>query len=414
MQRYVVWLAGVSSMVVLGFGQRALGQVSDPGAQGGADAAQTERAHELAHALPIADAHIYTPYRMLLNDEDVATDSETGDFDYPRARTGGLDLAFMCVFVPTRHQETGDAKAVADGHIDRLERLVADHPDKFAIVRSVEDARDRFGDGTVMLAMGMVNGAPIGDDLANLRYFYDRGIRYIALAHSRPNHLSDSSFDGERRWNGLSPFGKEIVAEMNRLGMMIDVSHLSDDAFYQIVDLTQAPIIASSSSSRRFTRGWERNIDDAMVERLAKTGGVVGVNFSSDFLNDTFKDANMEVWHDLEKDGVGINSAEGVRLAREYRREHDIGYATVADVVDHIDHLVDLVGVDHVGLGSDFDGVGDSLPEGLKDVSAYPNLIAELLSRGYSEAAIEKICSGNLLRVWAEVERIGRQLRTEG
>ncbi len=372
-----------------------------------------QRAEALAQELVVADAHIYTPYRLLLNDEDVALHSATGDFDYPRARAGGLDLAFMCVFVPAQHQERGDARAVADGHIDRLERLAADHPDKFAIVTSVEEVTARAGGDEVLLAMGMVNGAPIGDDLESLQHFYDRGIRYLALAHSRPNQLSDSSFAGDRPWKGLSPFGKTVVVEMNRLGMIVDTSHLSDDAFYQIVELSEAPIIASSSSSRRFTSGWERNIDDAMVVRLARNGGLVGISFSSDFLHDRYKDANMEVWHHLEKDGIGINTAEGVRLARQYRQDHDIGYATVSDVADHIDHLVELVGVDHVGLGSDFDGVGDSLPVGLKDVSAYPRLIEELLRRGYSEAEVEQICPGNLLRVWAEVERVGRRLRGE-
>jgi len=372
-----------------------------------------QRAESLAHELIIADAHIYTPYRLLLNNEDIAEHSETGDFDYPRARTGGLNFAFMCIFVPVSHQKTGDSLEVADAHIDRLRQLVANHPDKFGIVTSAEEVLERSGGPQVLLSMGMINGAPIGNDLDRLRYFYKRGVRYIALAHSRPNQLSDSSFAGESRWGGLSPFGKDVVVEMNRLGMIIDTSHLSDNAFYQIIELSKAPIIASSSSSRHFTSGWERNIDDAMVKRLAENGGVVGINFSSDFLHDRYKNANAEVWHHLEKDGIGINTARGIQLAKKYRLEHNIGYATVSDVVDHIDHLVDLVGIDHVGLGSDFDGVGDSLPEGLKDVSDYPRLIEELLRRSYSEAEIKQLCSGNLLRVWKDVERIGKELRNK-
>ena len=372
-----------------------------------------QQAESLSYELIIADAHIYTPYRLLLNNEDVAVHSETGDFDYPRARAGGLNFAFMCIFVPVSHQKTGDSLEVADAHIERLRQLVANHPDKFEIVTSAEEVLERAGGSQVLLAMGMINGAPIGNDLERLRYFYKQGIRYIALAHSRPNQLSDSSFAGESRWGGLSPFGKDVVVEMNRLGMMIDTSHLSDNAFYQIVELSKAPVIASSSSSRHFTSGWERNIDDAMVKRLAENGGVVGINFSSDFLHDRYKNANMEVWHHLEKDGIGINTVRGIQLAKKYRLEHKIGYATVSDVVDHIDHLVDLVGIDHVGLGSDFDGVGDSLPEGLKDVSDYPRLIEELLRRGYSKAEIDKLCSGNLLRVWKDVERIGKELRNK-
>ena len=372
-----------------------------------------QRAEILSRELIIADAHIYTPYRLLLNNEDVAVHSETGDFDYPRARAGGLNFAFMCIFVPVLHQKTGDSLEVADAHIDRLGQLVANHPDKFEIVTSAAEVLKRADGPQVLLAMGMINGAPIGNDLERLRYFYKRGIRYIALAHSRPNQLSDSSFAGESLWEGLSPFGKDVVVEMNRLGMMIDTSHLSDNAFYQIVELSKAPIIASSSSSRHFTSGWERNIADAMVKRLAENGGIVCINFSSDFLHDRYKNANMEVWHHLEKDGTGINTARGIQLAKKYRLEHNIGYATVSDVVDHIDHLVDLVGIDHVGLGSDFDGVGDSLPQGLKDVSDYPRLIEELLRRGYSDTEINQLCSGNLLRVWKDVERIGQELRSE-
>jgi len=285
-----------------------------------------QRAEILSRELIMADAHIYTPYRLLLNNEDVAVHSETGDFDYP----------------PVLHQKTGDSLEVADAHIDRLGQLVANHPDKFEIVTSATEVLKRADGPQVLLAMGMINGAPIGNDLERLRYFYKRGIRYIALAHSRPNQLSDSSFAGESLWEGLSPFGKDVVVEMNRLGMMIDISHLSDNAFYQIVELSKAPIIASSSSSRHFTSGWERNISDAMVKRLAENGGVVCINFSSDFLHDRYKNANMEVWHHLEKDGTGINTARGIQLAKKYRLEHNIGYATVSDVVDHIDRLVDL------------------------------------------------------------------------
>jgi membrane dipeptidase len=255
----------------------------------------------------------------------------------------------------------------------------------------------------------MENGSPVEGKLENLRYFYDRGIRYITLAHSKSNHISDSSYDPNHKWHGLSPFGKEVVAEMNRLGVMIDVSHISDKAFYQVIELSKAPVIASHSSCRHFTPGWERNMDDKMIKALAKNGGAIMINFGSSFLSDSYRKTEEKMWHYFEEHNISPNSEEGKAYVQKFRAENNLGYADIADVVAHIDHVVKLVGVDHIGFGSDFDGLGDSLPTGLKSVADYPNLIYELLKKGYAEEDIEKICSGNLLRVWSEVERIARE-----
>jgi membrane dipeptidase len=375
------------------------------------------RARDLARRLRIVDAHIDLPWRLRQRMEDVGAATGQGDFDYPRARRGGLDVAFLSIYVPTASAEAGDARAEADGLIDIVEALAREHPDKFAIVSDVAGARARFGDGRVALALGLENGAPIGEDLAALGHFYRRGIRYVTLTHAAANQLCDSSY-GRRPWGGLSPFGREVVGEMNRLGMMVDVSHATDEAFFQVLERSRAPVIASHSSCRHFTPGWERNLSDEMIRCLADHGGAVQINFGSSFINDGFRRRREALREqiDAQLDAAGIprESAEAATVAREHFARHPIPRAELAEVVDHIEHVVRLVGIDHVGLGSDFEGVGDTLPVGLEDVSTYPHLISELLRRGWDEASIEQVCSENLLRVWSAVERIAAEERAEG
>ena len=247
--------------------------------------------------------------------------------------------------------------------------------------------------------------------MANLTAFYERGIRYITLAHSQANHISDSSYDLRRKWKGLSPFGKTLVGEMNNIGIMLDISHVSDDAFYQVIELTKVPVIASHSSLRRFTPGFERNMDDEMIKKLGENGGVIMINFGSSFVS---KEAGK--WRSglaaarkalVEKEGEDSPKLEN--FEESYRKKVPYPYSTLDEVLDHIDHVVKLIGVDHVGIGSDYDGVGDSLPIGLKDVASFPNLVQGLLDRGYSRSDIEKILSGNLLRVWQQVEEYAEE-----
>ncbi len=366
-----------------------------------------QKAEELAQKLIIVDTHIDVPYRLEEHWEDISQRTERGDFDYPRAKAGGLNVPFMSIYIPAEFQKTGDAMQVADGLIDMVEKFATDWPDQFAVAKSVADVKAQFGEGKISLAMGMENGAPIGNDLENLQHYYDRGIRYITLTHGKVNQISDSSYDPERKWSGLSEFGKQVVVAMNVLGIMVDVSHITDAAFNQVMDLSQAPVIASHSSCRHFTPGWERNMDDDMIRRLGEKGGVIQIAFGSSFLKGDYREAMDELEGYAREHNIDLDSEEGKKL----REERGIDYADVTDVVAHIDHVVQLAGIDHVGLGSDFDGVGDSLPHGLKDVSYFPNLIHELLKKGYSEQDIEKICSGNLLRVWSEVEKVAAQLQ---
>jgi len=372
-------------------------------------------AARLATEAIIVDTHIDVPYRLHEEMADISQATESGDFDYPRALAGGLDAAFMSIYIPARNQKTGDAKQVAEDLIAMVEGFERDAPDKFAVARSVADVRAHKEAGLISLPMGMENGAPI-EELDDVRRFAERGIRYITLTHSENNQLCDSSYSEERTWNGLSPFGREVVAEMNRQGVMIDVSHITDDSFWQVMELTTAPVIASHSSCRTFTPGWERNIDDDMIQRVGENGGVVMINFGSAFLREDSQKQSQAFWEAyggfLKENELPPDSEEGKEFRDNYLAENPRIFAEMADVVAHIDHVVTLAGIDHVGLGSDFDGVGDSLPPGLKDVSGYPNLIAALLEAGYSEEDVVKICGENLLRVWSEVERVAAEQQT--
>ena len=370
-------------------------------------------ARELARQGLITDTHIDVPYRLHEDWADVTGATPDGDFDYQRARAGGLDVPFMSIYTPAESEAEGTSYDIANRLIDSVEALVGRAPDRFVIVRSPDQAERAFRDGRIGLAMGMENGSPIAGRLENVAFFKQRGISYITLAHSLSNHLSDSSYDEERKWNGLSPFGREVVAEMNRLGVMVDVSHLSDDAFWQVVELSKVPVIASHSSARHFTPGFERNMSDAMIEALAAQGGVIMINFGSSFLTDEARqwyenmDAAREAW--LEQAGYDEHSPERRDFAKQYREQNPFPYADMDDVMAHFTHVIDLVGIEHVGIGSDFDGVGDSLPEGMKDVSFYPNLVERFLRLEYPPKAIRKVMSGNLMRVWRQVEAYSAQ-----
>ncbi|MDX1403750.1 MAG: dipeptidase [Woeseiaceae bacterium] len=368
-------------------------------------------AADLARNSIIVDTHIDVPYRLYDAWEDVSQATDGGDFDYPRAVAGGLNAPFMSIYTPAALEAQGRSKAVADELIDLVNRIVDESPDKFAIALSPADVESQFERGLISLPMGMENGSPIEGALENLGYFHDRGIRYITLAHSLSNHISDSSYDDNKRWGGLSEFGEQVVREMNRLGIMVDISHLSDEAFWDVMEITAAPAIASHSSARHFTPGWERNIADDMIVGLAENGGVVMVNYGSAFLTraanqySTARSDAFEAWR--EQQGVAENDETQATFYASYAETHGpYPYATLAETLDHFDHIVNLVGVDHVGIGSDYDGVGDSLPIGLKDVSSYPNLVEGLLQRGYSDQDIKKILGANLLRVWRQVEEV--------
>lgn len=331
-------------------------------------------ADSLAHAYIIFDGHVDIPYRLSHHPEDISVRTETGHFDYVRAKEGGLDAPMMSIYIPSDRENNG-AKILADSLIDLVKEIAHKHPDKFALATSPSQIKEQFAKGLISLPMGMENGAPIENDINNVRYFYNRGIRYITLTHAKANHICDSSYDSIRLWNGLSPFGEEVVIEMNKVGIMVDISHVSDSAFYDVLKITKVPVIASHSSCRHFTPGMERNMSNEMIKALADNGGVVHINFGSYFLDSRYFEEKAD----------------------------STTFTTAAQVVDHIDKVVELAGIDYVAFGSDFDGV-ENLPRDVKDASQIPNVIYELLKRNYSFEEIEKICYKNSFRVWQKVE----------
>jgi membrane dipeptidase len=379
------------------------------------DAELKQVADSLAHAFIVTDGHVDLPFRLKVKNfrlereyMGIPISTDEGDFDYERAKKGGLDAPFMSIYIPSSYQLKPDnGKALADSLINMINGIAEAHPDKFSVATTPKQIEENFKAGKISLPMGMENGAPIGNELANVKYFYDRGIRYITLTHGKDNQICDSSYDTLNTWGGLSPFGENVVKEMNRVGIMVDISHVSDSAFYDVMKLTKVPVIASHSSLRYFTPGFQRNMSDAMLTELKKNGGVIQINFGSTFLDSAVAKQNNEnrdkLQRILEEQGLKFNDSLAKPVIEEFRQSNPSLFADVETVANHIDRVVQLIGVDYVGLGSDYDGVGDSLPTGLKDVSQYPNLIYVLLKRGYSPEDIEKICYKNVFRVWNKV-----------
>ena len=370
-------------------------------------------AEQIAQDSLILDSHIDVPYRLWrqhlegLEIDDISGSTD-GDFDFIRARKGGLNVPFFSIYLPASTQEDGTSHQMANELIDMVEDIVTLYPKKFILINSVADLGSITKKNIVGIALGMENGAPIQGDLSRVQYYFDRGIRYITLTHSKTNHISDSSYDENIQWHGLSEFGKNLIEEMNKVGIMVDISHVNDEAFYQAIEISQVPVIASHSSLRYFTPGFERNVDDAMLSKLAEKGGVIQINFGSSFISKRPRDYLVKMNSFLES-RLGQNleevSEQDIRETRsEFIANNPYPYASLDEVLDHFDRVLQLVGIDHIGIGSDYDGVGDTLPIGLKDVSTYPALIQGLLERGYSRKDIQKILGGNLIRVWKEVE----------
>tara|TARA_B110000263_G_scaffold31517_1_gene23844 strand:- start:262 stop:1464 length:1203 start_codon:yes stop_codon:yes gene_type:complete len=372
---------------------------------------------QIALEMLIVDTHIDAPYRLWEQHQsgqeiDDISKMTTGNFDFTKAKSGGLNVPFFSIYLPAETEEDGSAYEVANNLIDMVEDIITLSPDKFTLIKSIDDISSLDIKNTLGVVLGMENGAPIEGDLSRVQFFYDRGIRYITLTHSKTNHISDSSYDENIQWGGLSDFGKQLIEEMNSVGIMVDISHVNDDAFYQAIEISNTPVIASHSSLRHFTPGFERNVDDEMLKALAKKGGVIQINFGSSFITEApglYFDKIKKYINDQVIDLKNASKEDIDKVRAEFMSKNPFPYANVSLVADHIDRVVFLVGIDHVGLGSDFDGVGDSLPEGLKDVSMYPNLIKELLNRGYKKEDIRKILSGNLLRVWKQVESYARE-----
>ena len=374
-------------------------------------------ANELAHKFIITDGHVDLPERLkgikfTADSINTVVSTKKGDFDFERAKKGGLSAPFMSIYIPSSYQKNSDnGKSYADSLIDWVDLIAGKLPDKFALAKTPAEVETNFKAGKISLPKGMENGAPIGNDLKNVKYFYDRGVRYITLTHSKNNEICDSSGD-TTKWNGLSPFGKEVVKEMNRIGIMIDISHVDDSTFYQVIRLTKAPCIASHSSCRYFAPSVRRDMTDDMIKKMGENDGVIAVNFYTAFIDSAVanhqRNSSVQIKKLLKEKNLKQSDTLAKRISSQFRKEHPSPEVDIERVVDHIDHIVALIGIDHVAFGSDFDGVDGMLPKGLEDVSMYPNLVYHLLKRGYTEDDIEKICYKNVWRVWNKVEEVAR------
>ncbi|MBN2364860.1 MAG: membrane dipeptidase [Calditrichaeota bacterium] len=375
-----------------------------------------DQAMQTAHNILILDSHIDLPYMMRREFIDLSVRRDEGHFDYVRAREGGLNVPFIAAYISPSYEDSSNADEYTHSQIDLIVSFQKKWPDKFMIVKSPEEINQKGITDTVMIVLCIENGTGLEGLVENVEHFYQRGVRYMTLIHSKHNRLGDSSFEEGSRWDGLSPFGEKVVREMNRLGMMVDVSHASDGTFYDIMEISQAPVIATHSACRHFTPGFERNLTDGMIQMIARKGGVVQIPFGSFFIvKDFFKisqEINVQREQFMAEHRVGRRDSATMKFVDSLRTLYSLNPGTLSDVVDHIEHVIKLVGVDHVGLGSDFEGVS-MVPEGVEDVSGYPNIIRELMNRGYSDEDIQKICSGNFLRVWSEVRRVAESGRQE-
>lgn len=360
------------------------------------------------------DTHCDTPMRFFRGGFDPGVRNDRGCVDFPRMKEGRLDAEFFAIFIgqgPRTPEAYEKAHAMTLATFDSIRASVDRYPELAGIALNEADARNLKAEGRVAIFMGIENGYPVGTDLAKIQQYYDLGARYITLCHSSNNDICDSSTDkGGPEHNGLSPFGEEAVREMNRLGMMVDVSHISDESFYDVLAVTKAPVFASHSSCRALCES-PRNLNDDMLQALKKNGGVIQICILSDYLRQPEPnpeyDAKMKELRDKWREmGSELTDKQQEERWAEFSalREKYLKLATVSDAVNHIQHVVDVIGIDYVGIGSDFDGGGGI--EGCTDVSMMKNITIELIRRGYSRDDIAKIWGGNFMRVMNEVQAL--------
>jgi membrane dipeptidase len=352
----------------------------------------------------ILDSHIDWPEWILSFPEDISKQTLKGDFDLVRANKGGLNAALSVIYISSGYG-VEEGRKMVDSMLKLITYYPKTYPDKFALARNPGDVKKNFRKNLFSLPVCLENGAPIGEDMEYLRSLKDLGIVYLTLCHNKTNQISDSNFDPDRKWNGLSPFGIEVIRELNRLGIMIDISHSTDSTVFQSLRYSKAPVIASHSSCRYFVAGFERDLSDTLIKAIAHKNGVVMVNFGSMFLDSVCLKNCGEALTWMDSNKIEVYSEEGLSYLKNFAETHKV-VTDSKKLVDHIDHIVKIAGIDYVGLGSDFDGVGPTQPSDVPDVSGYPAIVFELLKRGYTENGIKKILSGNFLRVWKDVIEI--------
>lgn len=363
----------------------------------------------MTRAMFVLDSHCDTP-SQILRLRDIGTDNTRGQVDFPKMRRGMVDGAFFALYTPSSLSHDG-AMSAAMRLLSAVYDTLDANPDKAALALSPAQALRNKEKGLLSVFLGMENGAPVGKSLSLLRMFFRAGVRYMTLVHSADNDICDSCASVEKTWHGLSPFGRDAVAEMNRLGMMIDVSHASDETFYDVIRYSASPVVATHSCCRALA-SHPRNMSDDMIRTLALHGGVIQINFYPVFLDDSF--ASILKDSGLEEKGESVEKAFIASPGDNAKREawYKIQDALMAlprpsykRIVDHIDHAVSVAGIDHVGIGSDFDGI-EVTPSGLDDISGMPLIFEEMKVRGYSPEDIAKVAGGNFLRVMEDVQRL--------
>jgi membrane dipeptidase len=377
-----------------------------------------ERARKLHFSSIVLDTHDDTTQRFFSKDYDLGKRNATGHVDIPRMQEGGMNAIFFSIWIDG-HIMGAPAVQKALDQMDAVHENVKNNSNAMVFARTAEEVRRAHAQGKIAALMGVEGGHMIGNDIRMVRIFADLGARYMTLSHFYNTEWSDSSTDKPAH-NGLTSFGKDVVREMNRQGMMVDISHVSDKTFYDALEISKAPLIASHSSCRALCNH-ARNMTDDMIKALAAKGGVIQINYEKSFIDQAYKDA-----YDKETGGVvahfaeltkGCNndedciSREMAKLQQKLVNEGKLPHVSWERIIDHIDHAVKLVGADHVGLGSDFDGA--DMPDGMEDCSKLPKITEALLRKGYSEADIRKILGENTLRVMEQAERVSRELQAQ-
>ena len=378
----------------------------------------SQKAHDLHFRSIVIDTHDDTTQRLLNPKFDLGVRHNDGSIDIPRMREGGLGGIFFSIYIPG--SITGpDAVKRAIDQIDAVRQTVARHPNDLMLAVTADDVRRAHLEGKIAALMGLEGGHMIADDLGVLRTYAALGVRYMTLTHMLNTDWADSSTDTPAH-NGLTDFGKNVVREMNRQGIMVDISHVADKTFYDALAVSQAPLIASHSSCRALCDA-PRNMTDDMIKALAAKGGVIQINYHIGFLDQKFRDAEKahpEIGKEIEAetnkrcgDDESCGLVEGDKVTREFVQQGKLPRVEWTEIIDHIDHAVKLVGADHVGLGSDFDGA--NMPFGMEDVTHVPQITDALLKKGYSESDIQKILGGNTLRVMEAAEAASKRLQGE-
>ena len=375
----------------------------------------SERAKRLHFSSLVIDTHDDTTQRFLDSGFDLGARNALGSIDIPRMKEGGLGAIFFSIWMPSKITGPEAVKRALD-QIDAVREQVGKHSNDLVLVTTAEGIREAHAHGKIAALIGVEGGHMIASDLGVLRSYAALGARYMTLTHSGNAEWADSS-TAKAEHNGLTEFGKDVVREMNRLGMMVDISHVSDKTFADVLAVSRAPVFASHSNCRAICDA-PRNMTDDMIRALAAKGGVIQINYHVGFLSEEFRNAERAhpEWEkaialEIQRrcgEREGCQLIEGDRITRDYVLRGDLPRVAWTKIIEHIDHAVKVAGIDHVGLGSDFDGA--NMPFGMEDVSKLPQITNALLEKGYSEGDVKKILGENTLRVMAEVERVSREL----